>query len=226
MNSNLRGALYTVLFFIASEVLYKLYCKTKKHKSKTEIGSESRLSSTSLQVLFFPDEKVACKDYFITDNGCVKQNCRFSHEKSSLSELYKHLCSGKTTVDICVYIITCKDLAEILMKMFKRGVKIRIITDKDQLQASGSQIWSLRKEGIPVRTNDSSYLMHHKFVIIDNRVLINGSFNWTYQAITGNQENVLITDDDAVTSVFKAEFQRLWEDFGSQNSTGDLRLQE
>lgn len=56
--------------------------------------------------------------------------------------------------------------------------------------------------------------MHHKFVVVDGRVLINGSFNWTIQAVTGNQENVIVTDDIAVTSLFMAEFQRLWEEFG------------
>ncbi|BFZ17251.1 hypothetical protein BsWGS_20290 [Bradybaena similaris] len=90
---------------------------------------------------------------------------------------------------------------------------MRIITDSDQLRSSGSRIWSLRQEGIPVRTNPSAYLMHHKFVVIDGKVLLNGSFNWTVQAITGNQENVIITDDSAVTSLFVSEFQRLWEEF-------------
>ncbi|KAK0056514.1 mitochondrial cardiolipin hydrolase [Biomphalaria pfeifferi] len=90
---------------------------------------------------------------------------------------------------------------------------MRIITDKDQLSSPGSKIWNLRKEGIPVRVNDSSFLMHHKFVIVDEKILINGSFNWTYQAITGNKENVIITDDISVTSLFKAEFQRLWDEF-------------
>ena len=55
--------------------------------------------------------------------------------------------------------------------------------------------------------------MHHKFAIKDGRVLINGSFNWTRQAITGNQENLLITEDPAATEKFVQEFQRMWEEF-------------
>ncbi|KAH9519983.1 hypothetical protein Btru_071411 [Bulinus truncatus] len=108
------------------------------------------------------------------------------------------------------------DLADILLNLYKKGVKLRIITDKDQLYSSGSQIWNLRKEGIPVRVNDNSYLMHHKFVIVDGKILINGSFNWTYQAITGNEENVIITDDPAVTDLFTTTFKRLWNEYEKQ----------
>jgi cardiolipin hydrolase len=33
--------------------------------------------------------------------------------------------------------------------------------------------------------------MHHKFAIIDKIVLLTGSFNWTAQAVNGNQENLI-----------------------------------
>ncbi|CAG5117662.1 unnamed protein product [Candidula unifasciata] len=227
MISAIKGSLYTITIFVVSEILYQLYSRGRKRRGSRSSGnkteSESRLSSTSLQVLFFPDKDVACREHFLTGNGCMKVNCRFSHNKTSLSELYRHMLDCQKTMDVCVYIITCKDLADILSRLFRRGVKIRIISDSEQLRSSGSQIWSLRKEGIPVRTNPSSYLMHHKFVVIDEKVLINGSFNWTAQAITGNQENVIITDDDAVSSLFVAEFQRLWEEFDPSRQ-GDGKL--
>ena len=34
--------------------------------------------------------------------------------------------------------------------------------------------------------------MHHKYVIIDDQILIMGSFNWTSQAIMGNSESLLV----------------------------------
>ena len=55
--------------------------------------------------------------------------------------------------------------------------------------------------------------MHHKFAIVDGNVLINGSFNWTRQAITGNQENLIITEDKNITQLFMREFQKLWEQY-------------
>ncbi|XP_059140950.1 mitochondrial cardiolipin hydrolase-like [Physella acuta] len=216
MNATVKGSLYTFLFILATEVIYQLYLKRKSKKRTSKNESESkrnRLSSSSLQVLFFPDKQVACREFFISGNGCFKDNCRFSHDKTSLSELCQSMARCKNSMDVCIYVFTCKELAETLLLLFKRGVKLRIITDQDQLNATGSQIWTLRKEGIPVRMNQSTYLMHHKFVIVDEKILINGSFNWTYAAITGNHENLIITDDSVVTSLFSQEFQRLWEKF-------------
>jgi hypothetical protein len=52
--------------------------------------------------------------------------------------------------------------------------------------------------------------MHNKFCIIDNKVLINGSYNWTYYAENKNHENILIIKDEKhVIDAFDQEFQRL-----------------
>lgn len=55
--------------------------------------------------------------------------------------------------------------------------------------------------------------MHHKFAIIDQEVLINGSFNWTRNAITANNENVLITNHPDLVKPYKGEFDKLWKTF-------------
>uniref|UniRef100_K1P9V8 Mitochondrial cardiolipin hydrolase n=1 Tax=Magallana gigas TaxID=29159 RepID=K1P9V8_MAGGI len=66
---------------------------------------------------------------------------------------------------------------------------------------------------IAVRTDNSSFYMHHKFVIIDNTRLLNGSFNWTRQAITGNQENLLVTSDSQLVCLYKERFAKLWRQY-------------
>lgn len=53
--------------------------------------------------------------------------------------------------------------------------------------------------------------MHHKFAILDDCVLLNGSFNYTRAATDGNQENVLITNNTTIVAAFKAQYQKMWE---------------
>jgi len=52
--------------------------------------------------------------------------------------------------------------------------------------------------------------MHHKFVVIDNRILITGSFNWTRQAIIGNKENLIVTTHSKLVPLYRSEFEKLW----------------
>jgi len=59
--------------------------------------------------------------------------------------------------------------------------------------------------------------MHHKFVVLDGVVLMNGSFNWTRAASTENQENVIITNDETFVRLFQAEFARLWDSFANNH---------
>ncbi len=52
--------------------------------------------------------------------------------------------------------------------------------------------------------------MHNKFAIIDGKYLVNGSFNWTTQAVNYNQENILIVENKSLVNDYQKEFDKLW----------------
>lgn len=52
--------------------------------------------------------------------------------------------------------------------------------------------------------------MHHKFCVIDNEVVITGSYNWTASADKRNNENLLVIHDAKIAQEYSAEFNRLW----------------
>lgn len=56
----------------------------------------------------------------------------------------------------------------------------------------------------------SENLMHHKFAIIDREVILTGSTNWTMQALHGNWDNVIITNQRVFVEPFVKEFDRMW----------------
>lgn len=64
-----------------------------------------------------------------------------------------------------------------------------------------------------MRMKKSPFLMHHKFVIINNHILISGSCNWTMQAFAGNWENILVTSVPDLVTPFSQHFSQMWKEF-------------
>ena len=57
--------------------------------------------------------------------------------------------------------------------------------------------------------------MHDKFCVVDNVFVLTGSFNWTFQAGSHNQENVLIVDHPYYCEKYATEFDKLWKQFAT-----------
>eukprot|EP01026_Neomeris_dumetosa_P066662 TRINITY_DN64694_c0_g1_i4.p2 TRINITY_DN64694_c0_g1~~TRINITY_DN64694_c0_g1_i4.p2 ORF type:complete len:185 (+),score=3.82 TRINITY_DN64694_c0_g1_i4:174-728(+) len=166
--------------------------------------------ASNVEVYFFPDGDLPCRNYHF-QNGCRRgSRCKFSHNDTSLVRLIKAIRGARQCIDVCVFTLTCNDIADALKFAHQKGVRVRVITDDDQATSQGSDAVDLYKSGIQVKTDDSQYHMHHKFCIIDGKTLINGSFNWTRQAVLHNQENIIIMDDPRAVKQFQQSFNLMW----------------
>ena len=59
----------------------------------------------------------------------------------------RYVRSAKKCIDLCVYSITCSELADLVVRLNNLGVQVRAITDREQLDAAGSQVGHFRMEG-------------------------------------------------------------------------------
>jgi cardiolipin hydrolase len=48
--------------------------------------------------------------------------------------------------------------------------------------------------------------------VIDQALVLNGSYNWTMSASTNNRENVMVTNLGVFVQEFSQEFERMWND--------------
>lgn len=145
--------------------------------------------------------------------------CKFSMHKvyfspgtdilESISDILKQ---ARKTLDICVFTITDDRLAGDILFCHERGIQVRILTDDDKTYDHGSAIKTLKNAGIPVKVDHSRYHMHHKFGIIDSRIVFTGSFNWTYTASKHNQENLLVTTNTDIVKQYKEQYELLWDE--------------
>jgi len=104
------------------------------------------------------------------------------------------------------------NLANAVIDAHNRGVRVRVYLDKDQKEAQYSKSRYLTKQGITIHYSSNPYIMHHKFAVMDNEVVITGSYNWTASAGERNNENLLVIRDPPLASRYKQEFYRLWSE--------------
>lgn len=131
-----------------------------------------------------------------------------------MTRLVQYIQKATKSINICVFNLTNDDLAKAVLARHAAGVKVRVITDDECMTNKGSDISNLAAEGIPVRTDDApEYHMHNKFMVVDDTYLLTGSFNWTFQAGSNNQENLLVVDNQYYIKKYNDEFEKLWVNF-------------
>lgn len=117
--------------------------------------------------------------------------------------------AARKSVKICVFTISDNKITQSILAAHQRGVEVAIISDNDKSNDKGSDVNYLFEKGVNVILDNSPYHMHHKFAIFDNRVLLNGSFNWTRSATDVNEENILVTEESKLVSQFSRQFDYL-----------------
>jgi len=139
------------------------------------------------------------------------QEAAFSPGQDCLNLILRCLRGAGQTIDICVFTLSDDRIAEEVLAAYRRGVRLRILTDNDKEFDGGSDISRLRDAGIPVVVDRTAAHMHHKFAIFDGKRLLNGSYNWTRSACNLNEENLVLSNDPALLKCFSAQFETLWQ---------------
>ena len=152
----------------------------------------------------------------------AKTEIYFSLYDNPQKEIIKNINQAEAFINIAMYIFTDREIALPLAKARERGVKVRLYLDKDQVDYKYSQSRLLVQKGIKVRISTNNYIMHHKFAIIDNRILLTGSYNWTFSANNRNDENLMVIDGPEIIEIFQNQFINLWTNKYSLERTRQL----
>ena len=135
-----------------------------------------------------------------------------SYFKNIRAELLEKLRNADNTIVIAVYWFTNWELFNVLVNKLQEGISVKLIIHNDFInnRESGLPFQEFIDNGGEFYFSDGNNPMHNKFCIIDQSVLINGSYNWTYFAEEKNRENILVIEDEnEVINSFSNEFQRL-----------------
>lgn len=115
------------------------------------------------------------------------------------------LVNAKKEILIAVAWITDTDILNLLTEKIKNGIELNIVVMDDKF----NQDYFLDKN--PLRNHIIfNKNCHHKYCIIDDKIAISGSYNWTFSAKNRkNGENICLFNDKAVIYEFKNNFESL-----------------
>jgi len=133
----------------------------------------------------------------------------FSRTEDTCQILCNLIDHAGSSIKIMVLLITEDTLADALIDAHNRGVDVIVIIDDDYQYTSGSEYTRIRDSGIDIRTDNRSGLMHHKVMIIDWKILVIGSYNWSQSAEDSNDENVIILNSEKIAGEYQIEFNRI-----------------
>ncbi|PGS41697.1 hypothetical protein COC58_12330 [Bacillus cereus] len=124
------------------------------------------------------------------------------------------LLNAKKKLYIAVAWINFNVYKDIFTQLAKKGVTIKIIINDDYNNNLHNEcIKFLKEQGIEIKKFRTAYaknFMHHKFCVIDEQILLIGSFNWSKNA-NFNFENLLELEDKLLIKQTLLEFNYLWK---------------
>jgi phosphatidylserine/phosphatidylglycerophosphate/cardiolipin synthase-like enzyme len=161
---------------------------------------------------FFGPDVVAETPYpSLTIDG-IPLEVYFSPDDHVALRIAALLRGAEQSIYFMAYSLTANDFGEIIRQKAQDGVKVAGVMDESQVKSNaGTEYSAFTKAGLPVYLDGNPGLMHHKVIIIDQKIVITGSYNFTASAERTNDENVVIFFDPQFAAQYMAEFQRVYD---------------
>lgn len=145
----------------------------------------------------------------------VESKVYFSPQGDCQPAVISQINRAQKTIDIAMYDLTSRPIAEEIIRAHRRHVMVRLVLDRSQRSRPASKSRLLASDGCAVRVYQGQGLMHNKFAVIDGQVLLTGSFNWTASAQERNEENLLVISNQELAAAYEKRFEYLYRNSDS-----------
>lgn len=175
--------------------------------------------------------------------------CPGFRENSVKQRMIDLINSAEKSIDIIIWRTTDNDITKELFKKAIQGIDIKIITDDYYIWAKNSAFKNLadrikdsKLENIEIISDlyrtlsfkskieiDNSYFnpyIHQHTLIIDDKIVLSGTNNWSYNGFYKNDESIIVSDIDFWVSGFKSSFQRHYNELRGKNIALSIREKE
>jgi phosphatidylserine/phosphatidylglycerophosphate/cardiolipin synthase-like enzyme len=135
----------------------------------------------------------------------------FSPDDHVLTVLYNLLGEADESIYFLAFSFTSNELGEIVRTQADAGLDIMGVMDKEQVASNtGTEYDPFKQAGLNVRIDGNAGQMHHKVFIVDEKIVVFGSYNFSRAAEERNDENIIIVYNEQVAEFFIEEFKRVY----------------
>lgn len=133
----------------------------------------------------------------------------FSPQDRGAAHVIRWVSSARESIHFVAFSFTHKGIGDAMLERARSGVHVAGVFETSGSDSQFSEFARLKQAGLAVLQDGNPWIMHHKAIIIDGRVTIFGSFNYSSNADRSNDENLLIVEEPGLAAAFEAEYQRV-----------------
>ncbi|MFP4320875.1 MAG: phospholipase D-like domain-containing protein [Anaerolineales bacterium] len=159
---------------------------TRRGDTRPVPNREVTINGTRVETYFSPEDGRVIETRLISLMGEADQNIR-----------------------IMAFSFTLDDVGDAIIARLNDGISVQGVFEvRGSLQG---QMLPLACAGADMRQDGNPNTMHHKVFIIDDEIVVLGSFNFSASARDRNNENMLVIYDEAIAARFLDEFAQVYQ---------------
>jgi phosphatidylserine/phosphatidylglycerophosphate/cardiolipin synthase-like enzyme len=135
----------------------------------------------------------------------------FTSEDGALeTAIVPFVLGAQSSVYFMAFSFTDYPLAAAMIQRRNNGVEVAGVFEAFGSTTDAAELRTLFCGNVPVRQDGNGGFLHHKVIVVDERYVITGSMNFSTNAETSNDENVIIIDNMEMARLYINEFERVW----------------
>lgn len=142
--------------------------------------------------------------------GAASVEVYFSPQDGVAKHVLQRLQDAKRSIHFMAFSYTADAIADAMIAGKRAGLTVRGVFESNNAGGAGADFGRLKAGGVDVLEDGNCYVMHHKVIVIDERTVITGSYNFTSSAERDNDENLVIVDDPSLARQYLEEFDRVY----------------
>jgi phosphatidylserine/phosphatidylglycerophosphate/cardiolipin synthase-like enzyme len=134
----------------------------------------------------------------------------FAPEDDVIGAITQELNKATSAIRFMTFSFTVDSIAEVIQSRAAAGAQVQGIFETTGSETAFSELRPLFCAGLAVRQDGNPFILHHKVFIVNDDIVITGSFNISDNATRSNDENLIIIQDRVLAAQYIAEFERRW----------------